>query len=415
MRFSRLVPSAMVLFAFLSCGESTGPAPGDPIPGLPRELSIAESKLVEADNAFAFKLFREINLEEGDKNIFVSPLSVAMALGMTYNGAAGSTQVAMQQALELQDLSIDEVNQSYRDLIDLLEDLDPMVEFLLANSIWYRNSITFEQAFLDINQQFFDADVRALDFNDPGASGIINGWVNDKTNGKIPSIVPQVIPADIIMYLINAIYFKADWASQFDESLTRSGPFTLKSGSEISAEMMWHAEAASVGYNRGDGITVVDLPYGGRAFSMTILLPDDHDGIDGVLHEMTVPRWSSWIGGIDSTSRVVSLPKFTVEYKLRLDDVLKSLGMAIAFCDVGLADFTKLRPGGEACISYVDHKAFVEVNEQGTEAAAATVVAIGESAAPMDIVVDRPFVFVIRERFSGTILFMGKVIDPREG
>jgi serpin B len=377
-------------------------------------LSLAEGKLIEADNAFALKLFREINRQEGDTNIFVSPLSIAMALGMTYNGAAGTTQQAMQHVLELQGMSIEEVNQSYRDLIDLLRELDPMVEFLLANSIWYRNTITFEQAFLDINQQFFDAEVRALDFSDPGASGIINGWVNENTKGRIPTIVPEVIPADIIMYLINAIYFKAQWASQFDESLTTAGPFTLKSGFQISTDMMWHSEAASIGYYREAGLTVVDLPYGGRAFSMTILLPDSHDGIDALLDEITGANWSLWTGSIDSTARVVSLPKFTLEYKLTMDDVLKSLGMGVAFCNPGPADFTKLRPGGDACISYVDHKAFVEVNEEGTEAAAATVVAIGESAAPMDVLVDRPFVFVIREKFSGTILFMGKIMNPGE-
>ncbi|UCG85011.1 MAG: serpin family protein, partial [Gemmatimonadota bacterium] len=169
-----------------TCTDGTGPEPApEPITELPRELSIAEGKLIESDNRFAFKLLSEVNEQEGDKNIFISPLSVAMALGMTYNGAAGSTQEAMQQVLELQDMSLQEVNESYRSLIDLLRNLDPRVEFLLGNSIWYQHTMTFEQDFLDLNRDYFDAEVTPLDFSNPAASQTINGWVNDKTNGRI--------------------------------------------------------------------------------------------------------------------------------------------------------------------------------------------------------------------------------------
>jgi serpin B len=340
-----------------------------------------------------------------------------MALGMTYNGAAGTTQQAMQETLELHGMTIDEVNQSYRDLIDLLGNLDPLVEFLIANSIWYRNTITFEQAFLDVNKDFFDAEVRPLDFSNPTAGRTINDWVNDNTKGKIKDIVPVQIPADIIMYLINAIYFKGDWTHQFDKDLTARRPFSLKGGSQVTTDMMWHDEPAEVGFFSGDGVTVLDLPYGGQAFSMTLLVPDDADGIDVAVDMLSGENWASWIAALDSAGIVVSMPKFKLEYKSRLNDVLKTLGMAIAFCDVGPYDFTKLRAGGEACISYVDHKAYVDVNEEGTEAAAVTVVAIGESAVsgPPILVIDRPFLFVIRERFSGTILFMGKLMDPTLG
>jgi serpin B len=395
-----------------SCGDATGPQPGDPILGLPRDLSVAETKLIEADNRFALKLFREVNRHEGDTNIFVSPLSVAMALGMTYNGANGATQEAMQRTLELMDLSLEEVNQSYRDLIDLLVDLDPLVAVLIANSIWYREGLTFEQAFLDATQAFFDARVSALDFGAPGASSTINGWVRDNTNGLIEEIVPAAIPANIVMYLINAIYFKGDWASQFDKDLTQAGPFTLASGSQTTADMMWHAEAAPVGYQREDGVAIVDLPYGGRAFSMTILLPEAHDGIDQLLESLTAEQWTSWMAGIDSTDLVVSMPKFTLEYELKMNDVLSALGMDVAFTP--MADFTKMFAPGGIWIDEVKHKAVVQVDEEGTTAAAVTSVSMTDSA-PMSIVVDRPFVFVIREKYSGTVLFMGKVMDPTVG
>jgi serpin B len=412
MRTPLRVTPLVVGLLVVSCGDATGPQPGDPILGLPRDLSVAEAKLVDADNRFALELFREINRQEGDGNIFVSPLSVAMALGMTYNGANGATQEAMQQTLELTDLSLEEVNQSYRDLIGLLVDLDPLVELLIANSIWYREGLTPEQAFLHATQEYFDARVSALDFSAPGASGTINGWVRDNTKGLIEEIVPAVIPANIVMYLINAIYFKGDWTSQFDSDLTQAGPFTLASGSQTTADMMRHADAAPVGYHREEGVAIVDLPYGGRAFSMTVLLPDVPDGLDQLLESLTVEQWTSWMAAIDSTDLVVSMPTFTLEYELTMNDVLSALGMDVAFTP--MADFTKMFAPGGIWIDEVKHKAVVQVDEEGTTAAAVTSVSMTDSA-PMPFVVDRPFVFVIREQYSGTVLFMGKVMDPTAG
>jgi serpin B len=392
-----------------ACGESFGP-----ISELPRELSVAEGKLVDADNRFAFKLFREINEQESDKNIFISPLSVGMALGMTYNGAAGTTREAMQQTLELRDMTIEEVNGSYRSLIDLLRDLDPQVEFLLANSIWYRNTMSFEQEFLDLNTQFFDADVSALDFGSPDAATTINDWVRRNTSGRIEEIVASPIDAETIMFLINAIYFKANWASQFDRDLTQNAPFFLADGSQTTVEMMSHEDEVPIRYlwDLDKHIEVVDLPYGGRAFSMTILLPESPQGVDSLVDNLTHNQWTAWTAALDSTSRQVSLPKFTLEYELNMNDVLKSLGMSVAFSRDS-ADFTNLYAPGNVFISKVKHKTFVDVNEEGTEAAAATSVEIGlTSAGPMPIVIDRPFVFAIREYYSGTVLFVGKILDP---
>jgi serine protease inhibitor len=215
------------------CGDSFGP-----IADLPRELSVAEGQLIEADNRFAFKLFHEINRQEGAENVFVSPLSIAMALGMTYNGAAGETQQAMQGVLELEGMDLQAVNESYRSLIDLLRNLDPRVEFLIANSIWYRDVISVEQEFLDLNHEYFDAEVSALDFSSPSAADVINGWVNLNTKGKIDEIVQGPIDPLTIMFLINAIYFKGDWTYQFDKNLTQDHLFNLIDGSETTVDMM---------------------------------------------------------------------------------------------------------------------------------------------------------------------------------
>ncbi len=410
---SCLAPVLTAVILLGGCGEGTAPTARDdlgPIDGLPRALSIAESDLIEADNRFAFKLFREINQQEGDKNIFISPLSVAMALGMTYNGAAGSTQEAMRQTLELEGLSLQEVNESYRSLIDLLRNLDPRVEFTLANSIWYRNTMSFEQEFLDVTRQFFDAEVTPLDFSDPAASQTINGWVKDETRGKIDKIVPDRIPWNIVMYLINAIYFKGDWTYQFDKNRTQDAPFTLADGSQTTVDMMSHEAEVEIGLNRSEGVWLADLPYSGSAYSMTILLPETAEEISSLIDRLTQDNWDVWIEGLNLGEIYVSMPKFTLEYEITLNDVLQSLGMGVAF--TGAADFTRMYAPGGIYIDEVKHKTFVDVNEEGTEAAAATSVGMAVTSAPPRFVVDRPFVFVIRERYSGTILFMGKIIDP---
>ncbi len=244
-----------------------------PITELPRELTVAETKLVEADNRFAFTLFRAINDHENpDRNVFISPLSVAMALGMTYNGAAGTTREAMARTLELEGMTIEEVNQAYRDLIDLLRTLDPRVDLLLANSIWHRPQFTPLPTFFEVNRQYFDAEVQALDFARPDAATVINQWVEDATRGKIPTIVPDPIPGQIVAYLINAIYLKGDWAQQFDKDGTRDEPFWLADGGTVDVPMMSREEGHAVRLVVGD-VTVLDLPYGGGAYSMTVLLP----------------------------------------------------------------------------------------------------------------------------------------------
>jgi serine protease inhibitor len=402
---SLLAVGAAALLA--SCGESFGP-----IDQLPRELSIAEGKLIEADNTFAFKLFREINQQEGAQNIFISPLSVAMALGMTYNGAAGTTQEAMQAVLELQDMDLQEVNESYRSLIDLLRNLDPRIEFLIANSIWYRDVITIEQEFLDLNRQYFDAEVSVLDFSSPNAVDIINAWVSQNTLGKIEEIVESPIDPLTIMFLINAIYFKGDWTYQFDKTLTQDRPFNLIDGSETTVDMMSYGAATPIRFASDGDLQIVDLAYGGQAYRMTIVLPASPQDVDALADNLTQAQWNSWIAALDSTARLVSLPRFKLEYELTLNDVLSALGMEVAFSP-SLADFTKLYAPGGAYISEVKHKTFVDVNEEGTEAAAVTSVEIRlTSAGPMPIVVDRPFVFAIREDYSGTILFIGKIMDP---
>jgi serpin B len=409
--------SLLFLFVAWIAGCASEAAGPQEISRLPRELSAGEAELIEASNAFGLKLFREIHgTSAPGANIFVSPLSVGMALAMTYNGAAGDTRAAMRDALELDALSLPEVNESYRSLIVLLRDLDPAVEFVIANSIWYDEAYTFREDFLRVNREYFDAEVTALDFRSPSAAPTINAWVAEKTGGRITEIVDDPIPVDprLVMFLINAIYFKGDWTKAFDEELTAMAPFRLPDGREVPVPMMRYAAPDTVGYYRDldRGVEVLDLAYGGRAFSLTIVLPASPGGLGALVASLDESVWRDWIAGLEPRPVIVVMPKFTLEYDVELRDVLTALGMGVAF-EPYAADFSGIYGGPENLyISQVRHKTFVDVNEKGTEAAAVTSVEMALTSLPPEVRVDRPFLFAIRERLSGTILFLGVVRDP---
>jgi serpin B len=378
-----------------------------------RELTVAEKRLVETDNKFGFKLFREIVRQEQNKNVFVSPLSVSMALGMTYNGANGSTETAMRQTLELGDMTLPEINSSYTSLIELLSQLDPQVRFQLANSIWYRQEYTFEPEFINLNQTYFNAVVRGLDFNDPGAAKIINGWVEQNTNGKIKQIVDDPINPATVMFLINAIYFKGIWTYRFEPQNTQDDWFKRLDGSQKQCKMM--SLKSDLKYFANAQFQAIDLPYGDAGFSMTILLSSRQTPIDSLVAAINQENWLTWTGSFSRQTVNLFMPKFVLEYNLTLNETLEALGMDIAFTNQ--ADFTKMCRTDKLLISEAKHKTFVEVNEDGTEAAAVTSVEMALTSGrggsgEIWMRIDHPFIFAIRENQSGTILFVGKIVDP---
>jgi serine protease inhibitor len=394
-----------------ACADSSGPeGPPAAITSLPRPLSAAERSVIDASNTFAFGLLREVNATRARENVFISPLSASMALGMTLNGTNGETMAEMRGALGFEAQSLDDINASYRSLIALLRGLDPRVEFSLANAIWYRESFgpQVSPSFLETTRTFFDARVSALDFGAPSAVGTINDWVKQSTNGKIAEIVKQ-IPANVVMYLMNAIYFKGAWREQFDPAKTRPEPFRLTSGQLADVPMMSRSMPVKVGTH--EGAQVAELPYGGGAYVMTIVLPAQDATVDDLVEQLSSGTWSQAVANLHDTETIVALPKFKLEWEGKLNDELQRLGIVSAFGD---ADFTRLSPsaGRSLRISEVKQKTFVDVNEEGTTAAAVTSVAIIDSA-PIPFRVDRPFLFAIRERISGTILFLGKIVDPR--
>lgn len=375
----------------------------------PRDLSKSETQVVAADNSFGLQLMNALNAGKRDGNVVVSPLSVSMALGMTLNGARAGTLEAMRSSLGLQGMTETQINEAYRGVIDLLQGLDPKVSFGVANSIWYRSGFQARAEFLDLNRRFFDADATAIDFSDPGAAGTINGWVEEKTKGRIKTIVPDPIPSALVMYLINAIHFKGAWSTRFDPAKTREADFRRPDGSTVRAQMM--NRNGKVSYLSNERYSAIDLPYGDGGFSMTVLLPAEGRSADELLAGMDAGEWADLPSRFTEQEVPVSLPKFTVEYGEMLNNVLKGLGMSVAFS--GAADLSGIAgEPGELYISEVRHKTFIEVNEEGTEAAAATSVGISRTSLGPSMNVNRPFIFAIREHHSGAVLFIGKIADP---
>jgi serpin B len=324
---------------------------------------------------------------------------------MTANGAAGTTYDAMRATLRLGDASRQEINEGYKSLIALLRGLDKSTDFRIANSIWYEKTFPFNDVFLAESKSFFDAEVKGLDFASPAALATINSWVKESTNEKIPAILDNIDPAEV-MFLINAIYFKGTWQKQFDKSKTAPAPFFALDGSTASVPLMHQSVPLRVAHT--SSYTAIDLLYGNSAYAMTVVLPSPGVSVNTLAESLTGEAWKSLEESFTEHQSELYFPRFQLTWKRVLNEDLRALGMGIAFDE---ADFTPMSPRGrELIITKVIQKTFVDVNEEGTEAAAATSVGIGLTSAPAAIRVDRPFLFVIRERFSGTIMFMGKIV-----
>jgi serine protease inhibitor len=414
--YAILIPSLILLLMLLvpACDVADSGDPGMKERQLPRELSAQEKLLVEGSNDFAFRLLHKLLEKEPDDSFFASPLSISTAFAMAINGAAGQTYDQMRDFFGHRGLTRDEINRAFLQLIVLLTTLDEQVRFDIANSVWYREGYPVLQEFLDVNKEYFDAEVRPLDFDRPDAPDIINAWINEKTEGLIEEMIDQ-IGEDVVMYLINAIYFKGDWTVQFDPDDTRDHPFTRSDGSKTEVPMMQVADKFR--YHIDDEWTALDMWYGDAGFSFTALMPTAgpaDGGLDLLAHELTHARFESITSGLKSDTINVYLPKFEIDYeieKFSLD--LMDMGLTIPFTH-GLADFTKITLEDPLVISEVLHRAVIKLDEEGTEAAAVTVIggamAVSFPGRPMRITIrlDRPFLFFIRENTSNTIMFMGK-------
>jgi serine protease inhibitor len=405
---NRIIPIVTVLSILASlavCYQATGES------RRPAAEGKFDERLVAANNRFSFELFNQLQQKDRGKNVFYSPLSVALALSMTYNGAAGETKDAMRRTLKTEGLSLDELNEASAALINSLRSSDPKVELAIANSLWARQGMKFKEDFLERNRQFFAAEVASLDFDAPSALTIINNWVSRNTKDKIPSIIDKIDHGDV-MFLINAVYFKGQWENKFEKELTKNKPFYPLSGPQKAVPMM--AQSGEYQYFRGDKFQAVRLFYGAKGASLDLFLPDKDSSIDDLLKRLSFEQCGQWTKRFHRAEGDIKIPRFKMDYESSLNDPLKAMGMGVAFVR-GKADFRGMRDQNDLYISMVKHKAVVEVNEEGTEATAATSVTISQEAAlqRFTFIADHPFLMMIRDRRTDALLFMGVVVDPK--
>ena len=406
----------LALFALLGIAVLAGcDTLGQDAPTEPATITLSSEAeaAVAQSNDFGVRLF-DLTAADRDENLMLSPLSASVALTMLLNGSDGDTYTQIRDMLGYgadQDLAA--INAGYQSLRSQLLAADPQVQLALANAVFYRDTFgpAIQPFFLDAMRSSFDARVDGLDFADQTpALAEINGWASDNTNGKIPKVLDELDPA-LVMLLMNALYFKGDWTTQFDEAVTTNRDFTLSNGGTAQVPTMTGDIEAR--YLETDGYTAVELPYGRRNFSMVVMVPKAP--LAAFVDELATGGWAEVTNdlGSDDTWNTVTvfLPRFKFENDEMLNTPLQALGMVDAF--TGRADLTRIANGLQ--VSFVKQNTFVEVNEEGTEAAAVTTIGIELTSAPSHpiFVADRPFVFAIRERTTNTLLFIGQVVDPR--
>jgi serpin B len=374
--------------------------------------------LIEGNSAFAFDLYQALREQEG--NLFYSPHSISLALAMTYAGARNETAEQMADTLQFlleQDRLHPAFNWLDTELANRGEDAqgkdDEGFRLNIVNAIWGQKDYEFLSDFLDVLAENYGAGLRILDFiTETEASRLaINQWVSDQTEGRIEDLIPPgAIDALTRLVLTNAIYFNAAWEYPFDEDITADGPFYLLDGGQVSVPMMKQTEA--FGYTEGEGYQAVELQYDGNELSMVILLPEAGN-FEAFEEGLQAQQVCDIISGLQPTAVALIMPRFEFDSEFSLKDTLAGMGMPVAFS--GEADFSGMTGNPELFISDVVHKAFVAVDEAGTEAAAATGVIMPSAAPPeptMEVTIDRPFIFLIRDIETGAILFVGRVLNP---
>jgi serpin B len=406
------VPAALLALAGCGGGDEAVNERG------PRSANLkVEPKLVTAVNDFGLRLYRELAEKPG--NVFLSPTSIQLALGMAFNGARGTTKDGMAVALGYGAMSLEEVNKANLELLALLANPDPKVDLFIANAVWAKQGVTYDTGFMQRCKESFLAEPLTVDFASPEAAGKINGWVKDRTKEKIPEIVSADAIKDAIMVLTNAIYFKGGWTDAFPAQATKDATFTTGEGKPVTVPMM--ARSARMEYVENERFQMVRLPFQGQFVGMYVLLPRPGVTVKECLAKATAADWKDWTASMTPRQGDLKLPRFKTDYASSLKAALTALGMGDAF-DTSKADLNGILPPGATTervfISDALHKTFLAVDEQGAEAAAATAVIIGITSAPppsepFSMVVDRPFLVAIADKPTGVLLFLGSIANPK--
>jgi serpin B len=377
---------------------------------LPNTINTDSNKLINTNNDFGFRLLSLLVEQDTDKNVFISSFSMAIALAMIYNGAENKTKQALAELLGLKGFDLQQINKANAWLLSIQGRIDSKVQFAIANSIWVRTGITPSLNFIQQIKDYYAGEVANLDFSRPDAANAINNWVHDKTHGKIHELVTPSLVDPAILILINAIYFKGSWTKQFDKEKTTEKDFHMIDGSHMPCPMM--SQSGEYSYCETNEFQAVSLPYGEGRFSMYIFLPKPAYSIAEFQKKLTVPNWQKWMSGFDIAKGETSIPRFKVEYGQDLLEDLKALGGD----EIAGVDFTAMG-AGPLLISNVIHKVVVEVNEEGTEAAAAAAVIMFRGMPPtklFTLTVDRPFFAAIVDNLTSAVLFSGFILDPTQ-
>jgi len=367
-------------------------------------------------SSFPFRLYQKVAKERTKSNLLISPLSVSTALSMTYPGAAGETRKALSDVLNFAGADDATVGARAKSTLDSLRKPGGGTKLEIANALFGEKRVKFKQPFLDADKTNFDAEIQSLNFASPEAVTTINSWVSAKTHGKIPTIIDK-IGEDAILYLINAIYFKGTWEHKFDKSQTTDEDFSTAAGGTKKVKMM-NMHRSDFQYFKTDDFQAVNLKYADKRLSMSIFLPNAGKSLSAFEAEFTQENWDDWRRNFFKHAGQIGLPRFKIEDKMTLNDPLAAIGLAIAF-DQNKADFSKMAEVAQRVfISDVIHKTFMEVNEEGTEAAAVTAVTMAATSAPMHrvepfrMIMDKPFFIVLSDDKTGEILFAGHIAQP---
>jgi serpin B len=407
--------AGLILFfalTFASC-HKTIPGPGV---DTPLDLPAGSTAVTDAANQFAINTFQQtLKTEPAGPNTLISPLSIYLALDMVYNGAAGSTADSMAATLQLSGVPLGRLNAVSHALLQQLPKEDSKVQLSIANSIWYATKFPAPApGFKDSMTNSYQGAVQPLDFTNPGSLNTINSWVSKNTAGKIPQLLKQLDPA-LVMLLVNAVYFNGSWLHGFPSSATQNGPFFTSTGSTATVPFM--TQTALLRLHSDSNLIMVEMPYGtGEAFDMYLVLPVSRtQPINSFVSGLNATTLGQTLNTLDSAKIDLTMPKWEYSYGIdNMEPELTALGMGIAFSDH--ANFTTMYPGEQTNISQVIHKTYISVSENGTVAAAVTGVGMATTSAPATLAVkfDHPFVYLIREKTTGLILFIGVVNDPSQ-
>ena len=401
---------AAIYLPLLAVAAHAAGAPGDGDTAA-QAIDPQVKAVAAGDTSFGLALIGTLVAGGGAKNVFVSPFSVSQALGLAYNGAAGETRQQIGGALGAGGMSQDVSNQANRSLLDSLQSQDPKFTISVANALWAKQGITLNAAYKERMRRYYDATADTLNFRDPSGAAAINDWVDKNTQGRITQIVTPGALRTSDAVLTNAIYFHADWSQPFKKLSTHDGSFTLGDGTTKTLPMM--SQMSTFSYLENDRFQAVRLPYGSGRAAMYVFLPKAGDTLDAFVENATAANWDTWISAMRKTPVLLTMPKFKAEQSVTLNKPLMSMGITDAFGPK--ADFSPMGLRG-SFISDVIHKAVLDVDEEGTTAAAATAIIMTRSAmmAPKNrMIVDHPFFCAIRDDRSGALLFAGAIRNPQ--